>query len=612
MRRCEPAREARSAPPTRSRARPRGRCAVRTRAQCRVDRAADRARPQPVRKPTPAVRGKGERRCDNVCVDSRATRCTAAPASCAAMRPKARPPRATTASAASRAKAVSRAVATRAWISAQTLPLRRLRRCLRAAGRGDHRVQGGECVRTCASRSSSATATAWTSSRPAALRQLRPGLREGRSAAAASARRCEGTLQVCDGRCVDPASDAAHCGECGQPCTAPDLRRTQCEAGVCAVACDAAGTRAAPTSASTPRATRTTAAVRRRLRCTGVRSARCMAGECDFTCMPGYLRCGGECVDATAIRATAAVATDACGAAQVCASGTCSTLCPSGHHGLRRRLRRLERQRGALRWLQTSRARCRSTAVARASRANARRAATAATPVRRRSAAARQRPAALRQLRPRLPRAGQRPGDLQRGPLRRRVPRRLQPMRRRLREPDYRATRTAARAAACAVRARPAPRASACSTARRRPSIAAARASTRAATPRIAARATALAPRPRRRARLQRGQSATFSATAAAARCGGACAKLDRDPMHCGACNTPCVAPTGGSANCDKSQCVIACDAGLSACSGQCVDTRTDAANCGGCGIACPAMQSCVTGVCTPPTPPPTMPSAGG
>jgi len=42
----------------------------------------------------------------------------------------------------------------------------------------------------------------------------------------------------CGGRCVDPSSNAAHCGACDVACAAPPRAAAACEAGVCRVRCD--------------------------------------------------------------------------------------------------------------------------------------------------------------------------------------------------------------------------------------------------------------------------------------------------------------------------------------------------------------------------------------
>lgn len=48
---------------------------------------------------------------------------------------------------------------------------------------------------------------------------------------------CEGEAERCDGDCVDVMRDVAHCGACGNTCTAPPNALPACEAGACAFVC---------------------------------------------------------------------------------------------------------------------------------------------------------------------------------------------------------------------------------------------------------------------------------------------------------------------------------------------------------------------------------------
>lgn len=84
--------------------------------------------------------------------------------------------------------------------------------------------------------------------------------------------------------------------------------------------------------------------------------------------------------------------------------------------------------------------------------------------------------------------------------------------------------------------------------------------------------------------------------------CGEACVFVDRDPAHCGGCNTVCAA----SEVCSLGACSSSCAQGLTQCGGSCVDTQSDSANCGVCGQACGAGQSCSAGTCV------AAPSGGG
>jgi hypothetical protein len=49
---------------------------------------------------------------------------------------------------------------------------------------------------------------------------------------------CESGRRCCASRCVDPMSNAAHCGACGVSCAAGDHAAAACEGGVCRARCD--------------------------------------------------------------------------------------------------------------------------------------------------------------------------------------------------------------------------------------------------------------------------------------------------------------------------------------------------------------------------------------
>ena len=77
--------------------------------------------------------------------------------------------------------------------------------------------------------------------------------------------------------------------------------------------------------------------------------------------------------------------------------------------------------------------------------------------------------------------------------------------------------------------------------------------------------------------------------------CGKECVNLDRDPAHCGKCNTACKA---GNV-CSKGSCKLTCQASLTNCNGTCVNLKSDLQNCGGCGSQCAAGEVCSAGTCT-------------
>jgi hypothetical protein len=101
----------------------------------------------------------------------------------------------------------------------------------------------------------------------------------------------------------------------------------------------------------------------------------------------------------------------------------------------------------------------------------------------------------------------------------------------------------------------------------------------------------------------QHGQDATFDAplscSSSELACGGVC--VSNDTSHCGACETACAVPDGGTATCTEIkqmyQCGIACGTNLTNCGNACLDVQTDPANCGRCGHSC-VEGACVSGQC--------------
>jgi hypothetical protein len=77
-------------------------------------------------------------------------------------------------------------------------------------------------------------------------------------------------------------------------------------------------------------------------------------------------------------------------------------------------------------------------------------------------------------------------------------------------------------------------------------------------------------------------------------KCGTAdCIDVQRDPGHCGGCDTSC----GSGEACSSGLCV-ACEPDQTVCTGGCVDTSSDPNNCGACGTKCGAGQVCRNSVC--------------
>ncbi|HSO33752.1 MAG TPA: hypothetical protein VLT33_14565 [Labilithrix sp.] len=96
--------------------------------------------------------------------------------------------------------------------------------------------------------------------------------------------------------------------------------------------------------------------------------------------------------------------------------------------------------------------------------------------------------------------------------------------------------------------------------------------------------------------------------------CGGTCRDLGSDEANCGACGTIC-APTN---TCESGACTppappppppvdagpppgdasTTCGSGQDFCGGACIDVLFDDKNCGGCGVACGGATKCVRATC--------------
>jgi len=75
--------------------------------------------------------------------------------------------------------------------------------------------------------------------------------------------------------------------------------------------------------------------------------------------------------------------------------------------------------------------------------------------------------------------------------------------------------------------------------------------------------------------------------------CGAACVDTQTSSDNCGACGTAC----NGGQVCTAGKC--ACASGQTLCAGTCLDTSTSSSNCGACGKSCGAGLSCNAGSCT-------------
>lgn len=140
--------------------------------------------------------------------------------------------------------------------------------------------------------------------------------------------RCEtgagSEFDLCNGVCINIATDRNNCGMCGRRC-APDQA---CSEGGCVFACSA-GLVACDNRCIDPRTnpdfcgarSDCLGAANRGATCTGGRT--CVAGTCQFVCPAGQVACDGNCVDPAANPLF-------CGASGDCTGATRGTSCPSG------------------------------------------------------------------------------------------------------------------------------------------------------------------------------------------------------------------------------------------------------------------------------------------
>jgi hypothetical protein len=78
--------------------------------------------------------------------------------------------------------------------------------------------------------------------------------------------------------------------------------------------------------------------------------------------------------------------------------------------------------------------------------------------------------------------------------------------------------------------------------------------------------------------------------------CSNRCVDVNSDPSNCGSCGNIC----GPGFACVSGRCT--CPAGLEVCSGRCTNTDTDRTNCGRCGEVCAPGEACITGKCVCPS----------
>ena len=135
---------------------------------------------------------------------------------------------------------------------------------------------------------------------------------------------CGASERLCDGRCVDTATDATHCGDCATRCPAGNA----CEAGRCVTVCPSGQMLCGSSCATLATDALNCGACGTRC-ATG---ASCVSGACQC---PGDQRvCGGACVDLTSSRSHCGACDNACsaeGGTAACVDGACRVVaCGAG------------------------------------------------------------------------------------------------------------------------------------------------------------------------------------------------------------------------------------------------------------------------------------------
>jgi hypothetical protein len=131
-------------------------------------------------------------------------------------------------------------------------------------------------------------------------------------------------FELCNGQCVEIASDRANCGSCGRRCAPNET----CNDGICEFACSP-GLVNCDGRCIDPRTNPDYCGARddclgaanRGSQCTGGRA--CVNGRCQFVCSEGQVACDGTCIDPTSNR-------DFCGARDDCEGTNRGTVCQPG------------------------------------------------------------------------------------------------------------------------------------------------------------------------------------------------------------------------------------------------------------------------------------------
>lgn len=144
-----------------------------------------------------------------------------------------------------------------------------------------------------------------------------------------------GALTRCGGACVDTRSDPLHCGACGNVCDTTN-GRASCSGGACSIACSA-GFGDCDANAANGCETNLTTTPAHCGRCGNACTAGrvCSAGACGTTCASPTTLCGAACVDLATDNTHCGMCGRTCPRAQnasgVCRTGACTLRCHTGY-----------------------------------------------------------------------------------------------------------------------------------------------------------------------------------------------------------------------------------------------------------------------------------------
>jgi outer membrane protein assembly factor BamB len=130
---------------------------------------------------------------------------------------------------------------------------------------------------------------------------------------------CPPPATECGSACVNTATDAANCGDCGRSCSAGQT----CSDGVCGFVCLGAATRCGNKCVLLDDDPANCGACGEAC----APGAACASGACSLVCPGGASHCGGACVNTASDPQNCGGCGEVCQAGQVCSQGTCSKVC---------------------------------------------------------------------------------------------------------------------------------------------------------------------------------------------------------------------------------------------------------------------------------------------